>query len=155
MSDIQYITWDELLYVYCKTVEESGGGFSGIRDRDRLESVLDFVQNDLYYPTFESKLTFLVSRICTGHLFDDGNKRMSLTLGVYFLHKNGRFWAATTLMTHMAAIIMHVAAGNIDEELLARIIPSVITGEDFDESLKIDIAHAMAKERIYDAENER
>lgn len=155
MSDIQYITWDELLYVYCKTVEESGGGFSGIRDRDRLESVLDFVQNDLYYPTFESKLTFLVSRICTGHLFDDGNKRMSLTLGVYFLHKNGRFWAATTFMTHMAAIIMHVAAGNIDEELLARIIPSVITGEDFDESLKIDIAHAMAKERIYDAENER
>lgn len=155
MSDIQYITWDELLYVYSKTVEESGGGFSGIRDRDRLESVLDFVQNDLYYPTFESKLTFLVSRICTGHLFDDGNKRMSLTLGVYFLHKNGRFWAATTFMTHMAAIIMHVAAGNIDEELLARIIPSVITGEDFDESLKIDIAHAMAKERIYDANNER
>ena len=87
MSEIQYITWDELLRVYEKTVDESGGGFSGIRDRERLESVLEFVQNDLYYPTFEDKLTFLVSRICTGHLFDDGNKRMSLTLGVYFLHK--------------------------------------------------------------------
>ena len=68
---------------------------------------------------------------------------MSLTLGVYFLHKNGRFWAATTFMTHMAAIIMHVAAGHIDEELLARIIPPVIKGEDFSEELKIDIAHAM------------
>ena len=101
MSEIQYITWDELLHVYEKTVDESGGGFSGIRDRERLESVLEFVQNDMYYPTFEDKLTFLVSRICTGHLFDDGNKRMSLTLGVYFLHKNGRFWAATTFMTHM------------------------------------------------------
>lgn len=150
MSEIQYITWDELLHVYEKTVDESGGGFSGIRDRERLESVLEFVQNDLYYPTFEDKLTFLVSRICTGHLFDDGNKRMSLTLGVYFLHKNGRFWAATTFMTHMAAIIMHVAAGHIDEELLGRIIPPVIMGEDFSEELKIDIAHAMAQGELFD-----
>ena len=136
MSEIQYITWDELLHVYEKTVDESGGGFSGIRDRERLESVLEFVQNDMYYPTFEDKLTFLVSRICTGHLFDDGNKRMSLTLGVYF-------------MTHMAAIIMHVAAGNIDEELLGRIIPPVIKGEDFSEELKIDIAHAMAQGELF------
>ena len=79
MNEIQYITWDELMYVYDKTVEDSGGGFAGLRDKERLESVLDWIQNDLYYPTFESKLTFLVSRICTGHLFDDGNKRMVTT----------------------------------------------------------------------------
>lgn len=145
MNDIQYITWEELLHVYEKTVEDSGGGYAGVRDRERLESVLEFMQNDFYYPSFEDKLTFLVSRICTGHLFDDGNKRMSLTLGVFFLHKNGRFWAATTFMTHMAFIIMHMAAGNIDEELLARIIPPVIRGEDFDEELKLDIKHAVEK----------
>ena len=150
MSEVQYITWEELLHVYKKTVEDSGGGFSGIRDKERLESVLEFIKNDLYYPTFEDKLTFLVSRICTGRLFDDGNKRMSLTLGVYFLHKNGHFWAATTFMTHMAAIIMHVAAGNIDEELLARIIPPVIKGEDLSEDVKIDLAHAMEKGGVFD-----
>ncbi len=149
MSEIKYITWEEMLHVYEKTVDQSGGGFAGIRDKERLESVLEFIQNDLYYPTFEDKLTFLVSRICTGHLFDDGNKRMSLTMGVFFLHKNDRFWAATTFMTSMAAIIMHVAAGNIDEELLARIIPPVIKGEDFDEELKIDIANAMAKGELF------
>ena len=149
MSEIKYITWEEMLHVYEKTVNQSGGGFAGIRDKERLESVLEFIQNDLYYPTFEDKLTFLVSRICTGHLFDDGNKRMSLTMGVFFLHKNDRFWAATTFMTSMAAIIMHVAAGNIDEELLARIIPPVIKGEDFDEELKIDIANAMAKGDLF------
>jgi len=149
MSEIKYITWEEMLHVYEKTVDQSGGGFAGIRDKERLESVLEFIQNDLYYPTFEDKLTFLVSRICTGHLFDDGNKRMSLTMGVFFLHKNDRFWAATTFMTSMAAIIMHVAAGNIDEELLARIIPPVIKGEDFDEELKIDIANAMAKGDLF------
>ena len=149
MSEIQYITWEELLHVYERTVDESGGGFAGIRDRERLESVLEFIKNDLYYPTFEDKLTFLVSRICTGHLFDDGNKRMSLTLGVYFLHKNGKFWAATTFMTHMAAIIMHVAAGNIDEDLLARIIPHVIKGEDFPESLQLELVKAMSKNTLY------
>lgn len=147
MSEIKYITWEELLHVYEKTVDESGGGFAGIRDRERLESVLEFIQNDMYYPTFEAKLTFLVSRICTGHLFDDGNKRMSLTLGVFFLLKNERYWAATTFMKSMEAIIMHVAAGHIDEDLLARIIPPVITGKDFDEELKLDIAHAMAAVR--------
>ncbi len=149
MNEVQYITWEELLQVYEKTVEDSGGGYSGIRDKERLESVLEFVQNDLYYPTFEDKLTFLVSRICTGHLFNDGNKRMSLTLGVYFLHKNGRYWAATTFMSQMAAIIMHVAAGNINAELLARIIPNVIKGKDFSEDLKIDIKHAMEKGYLF------
>ena len=149
MSDIQYITWEELLHVYEKTVDESGGGFAGIRDRERLESVLEFIQNDMYYPTFEAKLTFLVSRICTGHLFDDGNKRMSLTLGVFFLLKNERYWAATTFMKSMEAIIMHVAAGHIDEDLLARIIPPVITGKDFDEELKLDIVHAMAAGELF------
>lgn len=150
MNEIQYITWDELLYVYSKTVEDSGGGFAGLRDKGRIESVLEFIQNDLFYPTFESKLTFLVSRICTGHLFSDGNKRMSLTLGVYFLHKNGHYWAATTFMTHMAAIIMHVAAGNIDEEMLGKIIPYVIKGEDFDEELKLEMAEAMSKNALFD-----
>ena len=150
MNEIQYITWDELLYVYSKTVEDSGGGFAGLRDKGRIESVLEFIQNDIYYPTFESKLTFLVSRICTGHLFSDGNKRMSLTLGVYFLHKNGHYWAATTFMTHMAAIIMHVAAGNIDEEMLGKIIPYVIKGEDFDEELKLEMAEAMSKNALFD-----
>ena len=149
MSEIKYITWEELLHVYEKTVDESGGGFAGIRDRERLESVLEFMQNDMYYPTFEEKLTFLVSRICTGHLFDDGNKRMSLTLGVFFLLKNERYWAATTFMKSMEAIIMHVAAGHIDEELLSRIIPPVITGKDFDEELKLDIAHAMAAGELF------
>lgn len=149
MNEVQYIIWDELLYVYRKTVEDSGGGFAGLRDEDRIKSVLEFVQSDIYYPTFESKLTFLVSRICTGHLFSDGNKRMSLTLGVYFLLKNGYYWAATTFMTHMAAIIIHVAAGNIDEEMLSRIIPYVIKGENFPEDLQLEMAEAMSKDTLY------
>ncbi|GHT24170.1 hypothetical protein FACS189430_08630 [Bacteroidia bacterium] len=52
MSEIQYISYEETIIVYQKTIEKSGGGFSGIRDKGGIESVLDFVQNDLYYPDF-------------------------------------------------------------------------------------------------------
>ncbi|GHT01590.1 hypothetical protein AGMMS50276_29910 [Synergistales bacterium] len=150
MSEIQYISYEEALVVYQKTIEKSGGGFSGIRDKGGIESVLDFVQNDLYYPDFVSKLTYLVFRFCSGHFFNDGNKRIALTLGTYFLHKNRHFWAAAQFMQRMEAIVYHIAASNIDDELLLRIMAFVVDCQDFDEGLKIDIINAMQKSEIVD-----
>ena len=148
MNEIQYISYEEALVVYQKTIEKSGGGMSGIRDKNGIESVLDFVQNDMYYPDFVSKLSYLVFRFCSGHFFNDGNKRIALTLGVYFLHKNGHFWAAAQFMQRMEAIVYHIAALNINDELLKRIMKFVIDCQDFDEELKIDIIYAMQKNEI-------
>jgi death-on-curing protein len=148
MNEIQYISYEEALVVYQKTIDKSGGGFSGIRDKGGIESILEFVQNDMYYPDFVSKLNYLVFRFCSGHFFFDGNKRIALTLGTYFLHKNGHFWAAAQFMQRMEAIVYHIAASNIDDELLQRIITCVVDCQDFDEGLKIDIIHAMQKSEI-------
>jgi death-on-curing protein len=148
MSEIQYISYDEALAVYQKTIEKSGGGFSGIRDKGGIESVLDFVQNDLYYPDFVSKLSYLVFRFCSGHFFNDGNKRIAITLGTYFLHKNEHFWAAAQFMQRMEAVIYHIAASHIDNELLRRIVDCIVNGQDFDERLKIDVIHTMEKGEI-------
>ena len=145
MNEIQYISYEEALIVYQKTIEKSGGGFSGIRDKDGIESILGFVQNDLYYPDFVSKLNYLVFRFCSGHFFNDGNKRIALTLGTYFLHKNGHFWAAAQFMQRMEAIVYHIAASNIDDKLLLRIMICVVNCKDFDESLKIDIINVIQK----------
>lgn len=68
-------------------IDASDGGFEGVRDEGGIRATLDFVQNDLYYPTFADKLTYLMYRFCSGHFFNDGNKRIALTLGAYFLHK--------------------------------------------------------------------
>lgn len=87
-DDILYIDYEEVLDVYASTIEKSGGGFSGVRDEGGIRSVIDFMQNDLYYPDFTAKLSYLVFRFCSGHFFNDGNKRIALTLGAYFLHKN-------------------------------------------------------------------
>lgn len=81
-EELKYITYDEALVVYSKTVAASGGGLQGVKDEGGIRKVLDFVQNDLYYPTFAEKLTYLVFGFCTGHYFEDSNKRVALTLGV-------------------------------------------------------------------------
>ena len=59
-DDIKYIVYDEALIIYQKMLEKSGGGFSGIRDEKGIRSTLDFIQNDIYYPSFVEKLTYLV-----------------------------------------------------------------------------------------------
>ncbi|MCM0722213.1 Fic family protein [Parabacteroides sp. W1-Q-101] len=144
-DDIKYIVYDEALIIYQKMLEKSGGGFSGIRDEKGIRSTLDFIQNDIYYPSFVEKLTYLVFCFCSGHYFNDGNKRIALTLGSYFLHKNGYCWTACIFMRQVEAIIYHVAASHIDKEMLQRIMQCIIAGTDYDEGLKIDIAKAMNK----------
>ncbi len=87
-EEIIYIDYDEALNIYGKMIDASDGGFEGVRDEGGIRATLNFVQNDLYYPTFADKLTYLMYRFCSGHFFNDGNKRIALTLGAYFLHKN-------------------------------------------------------------------
>lgn len=153
-NEIKYITYDEVLDVYAKTIKLSGGGLSGVLDRGKIESFLDFVQNDDYYPNFVSKLNYLVFRFCSGHCFQDGNKRIALTIGAYFLHQNRHNWAAVTFLKRLEAIIYHIAASHIDDELSFRIMECIVSCCDFDEVLKIDIANAMKKGLTY-AEQEK
>ena len=56
---IIYLTLDQVVETHQKTVEVSGGGLTGQLELGKLESVLQHIQNDDYYPTFEDKLTHL------------------------------------------------------------------------------------------------
>ena len=136
-KEIIYIDYDEALNIYGKMIDASDGGFEGVRDEGGIRAALDFVQNDLYYPTFADKLTYLMYRFCSGHFFNDGNKRIALTLGAYFLHKNNYYWQACICMRTLESII--------DQDLLLRIVNSFMMSKDYDEELKIDIANAMSK----------
>lgn len=144
-EEVKYIDYEEALNVYHKMIDASDGGFEGVRDEGGILATLDFIQNDMYYPTFADKLTYLVFRFCSGHYFNDGNKRIALTLGAYFLHKNGYYWHAVIFMRQLESIVYHVAASNIDKDLLQRIIQTFMEGKDYDEELKLDIANAMSQ----------
>lgn len=89
MNDIIYLSFDDVLKYYCDTIEQSGGGMSGIREKSGIEMILDLVQNDVYYPSFEEKLTYLVYAFCTGIILQMVINAYHLLLALIFLLRIG------------------------------------------------------------------
>ncbi|HNW79244.1 MAG TPA: Fic family protein, partial [Candidatus Competibacteraceae bacterium] len=105
--------------------------------------VLEHIQNDDYYPTFDAKLTHLIFGINKFHAFNDGNKRSSLTLGAYFLTLNGYDYCVPQFVVEMENIVVAVAEGSIDKALLQRVVQSLIEDDDFPDELKLALVEAM------------
>lgn len=144
MSGLIYITLDQAVEIHRKTIQYSGGGTFEHFDLGRLDSVLQNIQNDDYYPTFEDKITHLFYCTCEFHCFADGNKRLAITLSAQFLLINGYMSIAKTFFTVMENISYHVAAGKIDKILLHRIMAAVMNGTyESDEELKLAILDAI------------
>lgn len=106
-------------------------------------SPIHHIQNDEYYPTFEDKLTHLVFSFNKNHGFNDGNKRTSIAVGLFFLIINGLDVFANKFVIEMENIAVAVAQNIIDSELLYEIIYSIINEEDYSENLKIKIYNAL------------
>lgn len=122
---------------------ENSGGLAGIKDVGQLDSVLQHIQNDDYYPTFEAKLTHLIFGINKFHAFNDGNKRSSLTLGAYFLTLNGYDYCVPQFVLAMENIVVAVAEGTVNRDLLQRVVLSLIEDDEFPDDLKLDLVDAM------------
>lgn len=143
---------DEILYFDAKHaievhdyVIDVSGGLQGNRDIGLLESVLEHIQNDMYYPNFAEKLTHLVFSINKFHAFNDGNKRASISLGAYFLELNGYDYCVTTFILRMENVVVWVAEGKINKDLLSEMMISLIEENDYSESLKLKIIEAVSE----------
>ena len=144
---VLYITIEQALSIHEKTVLVSGGGSLGTINIGALESVLEHIQNDDYYPTFEDKLTHLVYAVNRNHSFSDGNKRISISLGVQFLNLNGYLYCLRRFIPEMENISYHLAAGLIEKGMLQRIIHSLLENErDFSEELKLEILTIISED---------
>ena len=141
--ELVYLTLEQAVEIHQKTVEKSGGGALGHLDTGKLDSVLEHIQNDDYYPTLESKLTHLFFSTNKFHSFEDGNKRIAITLCLQMLLLNGYLYCTSTFMREMENISHHVAAGNINKELLHEIVTAVVNENTEDESLKFKILTAI------------
>ena len=139
-----YLTLEQAVAIHEVTVEKSGGGSLGQLDVGKLESVLQHIQNDSYYPTFDAKLTHLFFCACKFHSFVDGNKRIAISLCVDMLNKNGYLRSLLGFIRDAENISYHVAASNISKELLGEWMSAVLRGEEDDESLKLKIYNAIA-----------
>lgn len=127
--------------VHDEIINQSGG-VSGILDMGLLESVIEHVQNDFYYPELEHKLTHLLYSINKNHSFQDGNKRASIALSAYFLEINNCAFRVERFITEMENIAVDVADNRVDKDLLFEIINSIIYEDEYSEELKLKIIYA-------------
>ena len=141
-----YLNLEQAIETHGKTVEVSGGGASGQLEIGKLEAVLQHIQNDDYYPSFDAKLTHLFFCACKFHCFQDGNKRIAITLCAQMLLLNGYLRSINGFIRDSENISYHVAAGKISKELLGEWVEAVLCGREDDEALKLKILNAMTNE---------
>lgn len=143
---MQYYYFDNehAIQVQDYIIKESGGRL-GLLNIGLLESILEHVQNDFYYPTLEDKLCHLFFSINKNHAFNDGNKRSSIVLSAYFLEINGADFIVDRFIKEMENIAVNVADNKIDKTLLHEIICELIYKLEFSESLQLKLAQALMK----------
>lgn len=122
---------------------DNSGGLHGVNDLGLLESPLEHIQNDIYYPEIADKLTHLVFTINKNHAFIDGNKRSSIALGAYFLEINGYEYCIRDFVQRMENIAVWIADNVIDKNLTLQIVSSLIYEDDYSEELKLAIAKVI------------
>lgn len=119
------------------------GGRTGALNIGLLDSVLEHLQNDFYYPEFEHKLCHLFFSINKNHAFNDGNKRTAIGLSAYFMELNGFDFRVSNFIREMENITVHVADNRIDKDLLFEIICSLLYETEYSEELQLKIINAI------------
>jgi len=151
----QYFTVEFSIEVHDNIIRESGG-FMGIRDNGLIDSTLDHVQNDFYYPELEDKVTHLIFSFNKNHCFNDGNKRSSIALAAYFLTINNLEDLVGKFILEMENVVVDVADNVVDRDLLYEIVISILYEDDYSEELKMKIIQAklnhLANQNITDNE---
>lgn len=142
-----YISIDNVIKIHDHLIFNEGG-LQGIKDRGQLESILEHIQNNTYYPDLFDKVTHLVFGIIKFHVFYDGNKRTALAMGAYFLGLNYSDLLAEKFIKEMENVVVDVASGKIDKELLKEIITAIFMENENNEDLLYKIYRALEKNNL-------
>jgi len=123
--NFNYFTLEYAIKEHDQIIDKSGGRH-GIKDIGMVDSVLEHMQNDLYYPTFLDKVTHLVYGLNKNHAFTDGNKRSSLALSAFFLELNDHGTSLAQYQRGMEEVLIWVAKSLISKDKLKDIIEFLI-----------------------------
>lgn len=143
MEEILYFDITHSIEVHDQIINKSGGRH-GLMNIGLIESVLEHIQNDEYYPNIEDKATHLFFSVNKFHAFNDGNKRSALALTAYFLEINGFDFKINQFLKEMENITVDVADNRIDKDLLFEIINSILYEDDYSEEIKIKIFNSKS-----------
>ena len=126
MNYIIYPTYGDLLNKHNEVIRKSGG-IMGVFNENLLRGFIEFIQNNVYYPSFEEKLSHLVFSIAKNHGFCDGNKRTAIIAGAFFLELNAfDQFIIDAFIKNMEGIILLTVQGFINKEQLCQIIYDLI-----------------------------
>ena len=143
-----YLTLAVAYNEHQKIIDKTGG-LSGIRN-ERLDSVLEHIKNDLYYPSFEDKLCHLVFSVAENHSFQDGNKRSSIVLGSLFLKINGYSdEIISDFIQKMEALVLMLVEKEIYKDDLNGYVYFIINQEEMPEELLEPLEIRLKRERGY------
>lgn len=123
---------------------EKSGGSEGTLHSNLIESCLEHLKNDDYYPNFEDKLTHLVFSLVKNHMFVDGNKRSAIYLSAFFLEINGFGYIVEEYIFRLENIVVYVADNKIDIDLLKDLLYSIVFELDYSEALKLRLTRALS-----------
>ena len=148
MSELFYLSADDIVGIHSKTIRASGG-LDGFINRDQIYSIVEHMQNDDYYPEFEDKISHLVFCLVKFHMFSDGNKRTAVTAAQQFLDRNGLFNFIDDYYNKMEIIVVAVADGRISKENLKEVMSSLIFGDFYPEMFGLDLESCQKDEFDY------
>ncbi|MBT0879203.1 type II toxin-antitoxin system death-on-curing family toxin [Campylobacter sp. RM9334] len=122
---MRYIKLEEAIIIHEKIIEKTGG-LSGFNNTQLgyLESALEHIKNDNYYPTLADKITHLMFSCIKFHPFTDGNKRTSIFLAMHFLDLDDKYNEKFAIV--MEDIVVQVADGSILKDELREILINFI-----------------------------
>jgi len=117
---MRYLSVGEVLDLYRRVIEETGGGF-GLRDLPSLLSSLaqprmTFEGRDLY-PSLAEKTAALGFSIVMNHPFLDGNKRTAHAAMEAFLQLNG--YELSAAVDEQEKLLLGLAAGRLERDQFA------------------------------------
>ena len=125
---MRYLSLDEAVILHNDIIQKMGG----LQDFDKsrvgyLESALQHIKNDDFYPTLLDKLTHLVFCCVKFHPFLDGNKRSAIYLAKAFLMLNAPEMLPNDFYQKLENVVVSVASDEIDKDKLKAILADILS----------------------------
>ena len=117
MSEPKWLTTSQVVRMHDEQLAIHGG-LPGLRDTGALNSAVARPQNNYEQADLPTLAAAYAYGLAKNHPFADGNKRAALMALIVFLRKNDVAFAPEEMQ--VAAAMMMVAAGEIDEDGLTR-----------------------------------
>jgi death-on-curing family protein len=146
MDDIVYIPKSMVIEQHNYVIDKSGGSHGIYSEKDGLlDSILEHIQNNDYFPSFLDKLNKLLIGIAEYHIFIDGNKRTAISIGALFLKLNGfSDNIISRFMCEMENYIIWVTEHRISEELFQNKLEYIIYDIDEPEEFRFKIIRILS-----------